>query len=49
MLGCAFYEAVASHNVQSYGQYAKLFYDVKRDTDRDGSLVGDSDDEDLGI
>jgi hypothetical protein len=31
---------------QSYGQYAKLAYDVKNDTDADGYLAGDSDDED---
>ncbi|MDR0369381.1 MAG: hypothetical protein LBH96_02335 [Candidatus Peribacteria bacterium] len=36
-------------NKQSYGQYAKLFFDVKSDTDGDNSLVGDSDDEDRGI
>lgn len=33
---------------QSYGQYSKLFFDVKRDTDGDSYLVGDSDDEDRG-
>jgi type II secretory pathway pseudopilin PulG len=33
---------------QSYGQYSKLFYNVKTDIDGDGSAVGDSDDEDLG-
>ncbi|MDR2541627.1 MAG: hypothetical protein LBD11_07960 [Candidatus Peribacteria bacterium] len=32
---------------QSYGQYSKLFYDVKSDTDLIGGLVGDSDDENL--
>jgi type II secretory pathway pseudopilin PulG len=34
--------------MQSYGQYSKLFYDVKDDVDKNGSMVGDSDDEDVG-
>ncbi|MDR0651602.1 MAG: type II secretion system GspH family protein [Candidatus Peribacteria bacterium] len=33
---------------QSFGQYSKLFYDVKNDTDNINGLVNDSDDEDLG-
>ena len=32
---------------QSFGQYQWIFYDVKNDTDIDGELYGDSDDEDL--
>ncbi|GHW02347.1 hypothetical protein AGMMS50249_1330 [candidate division SR1 bacterium] len=35
--------------IQSYGQYSKLFYDMHEDTDGDGSSVGDTDDEDLGV
>lgn len=38
----------ASDWLQSFGQYAKLFYDVKDDTDWINGLVNDSDDEDLG-
>jgi type II secretory pathway pseudopilin PulG len=34
---------------QSFGQYAKHFQDVKSDDDSDGNLIGDADDEDLGI
>ena len=34
---------------QSFWQYAKLFFDVKNDTDLDWKLEGDSDDEDLWI
>lgn len=33
---------------QSFGQYGKLFFDVKNDTDLNKMLEGDSDDEDLG-
>lgn len=40
--------SIRSPYYQSFGQYAKLFYDVKDDTDTDLSLVGDSDDEDMG-
>ena len=33
---------------QSFGQYAYQFYNMKKDADRDWSVVGDSDDTDLG-
>ena len=48
MFKCPFHSTLSSSNFQSYGQYSKLFYDVKEDTDKDSSLVGDSDDEDKG-
>jgi hypothetical protein len=48
MWNCAYYHDEAPKSYQSYGQYAKLFYDVHGDTDGDKNLVGDSDDEDMG-
>ena len=34
--------------MQSFGQYKRLFYNMNNDTDGDGTVFGDSDDEDLG-
>jgi len=34
---------------QSFGQYAKHFQDMKSDVSGDGNVIGDADDEDLGI
>jgi hypothetical protein len=42
MLDCS-----KGYEQQSFGQYAKLFFDVKNDTDLINGLVNDSDDEDL--